>query len=153
MFREFFYNSFQAADKYCLWISCATGRDYYCNAPPTAQRYFPSHLPELLMCILQMRPRFHGILILPKPGLPQPLYHQLLPFLCQQRCSSGPSLKWFRKDRTNSKNPKSSLSVSSLWSQTSTSNSARDGVGIYVMQSQALTALLWISLNQFGPTL
>lgn len=40
-----------------------------------------------------------------------------------------------------------------LWSQTSISVGARDGVGIYVMQSQAATALVWISLNHFGTTL
>lgn len=42
---------------------------------------------------------------------------------------------------------------SSLWSQTSTSTGARDGVEIYTTQSQAAIALVWISFNLFGTTL
>lgn len=40
----------------------------------------PSNLPEMLMCVLQMRPWFHDSLIRSKLGLLQSLHPQLLPF-------------------------------------------------------------------------
>lgn len=71
----------------------------------------PSDLPEMLMCMLQMRLWFHDSLIRSKLGLPQSLHPQLLPLPVPARMLSGPTLNWFRKDRTNAKNCNTSLPV------------------------------------------
>lgn len=115
----------------------------------------PSNLPEMLMCILQMRPWFHDTLIPSKLGLPQSLHPQLLPFPVPARMLLWSHTELVQKRQNQLKNKIITLpcQFSSLRSQTSTSAGARDGVGMHMMQSQAATALVWISLNRLGTAL